>query len=74
METDRIVALNPPNISIASFIGSGINGNTEKKSLFHVPKTSSNIASFIGSGINGNPPLNDGDKNPLLHGNLSLLL
>ena len=27
METDRIVALNPPNISIASFIGSGINGN-----------------------------------------------
>ena len=39
-------------IFIASFIGSGINGNISKTCLASV--STLGIASFIGSGINGN--------------------
>ncbi len=38
--------------SIASFIGSGINGNKAAEGLARSQKAK--IASFIGSGINGN--------------------
>ena len=53
METTRPVpAINPITGEIASFIGSGINGNTTVDRFFAPPKLE--IASFIGSGINGN--------------------
>ena len=38
-------------ILVASFLGSGINGN---KPLHDVPMKSYKVASFLGSGINGN--------------------
>ena len=51
METSKLVLLLKTGKGIASFIGSGINGNTGFSLLTLLPIR---IASFIGSGINGN--------------------
>ncbi len=50
METSLLLLVFAPNNQIASFIGSGINGNGNGGDIFD----NSEIASFIGSGINGN--------------------
>ena len=58
METLR-QAIAPTSIVqfIASFIGSGINGNRAVRKFTR--KTGTKIASFIGSGINGNSKIAD---------------